>query len=248
MQTSKMCRKQKHNMTSPWLAFLVFALMMVFVLSGCGVGQSPDQPPVNDSPGVVVTEEPEESPVPSSENMNSNSDNLQDKGQNGMETEAEDKPEPADLKKAPVDKNNELLCTLTVSAETILDNMDRLDPAKKEVLPEDGTLLVEQTVIFYEGESVFDVLLRAAKEGKIHMEFTSVPFYNSKYIEGIGNLYEYDCGELSGWMYKVNDWFPNYGCSQYPVKEGDQIQWLYTCDLGRDIGGDWEAQNGRDQE
>ena len=61
--------------------------------------------------------------------------------------------------------------------------------------------------------------------------------YNSAYIEGINNLYEFDCGELSGWMYSVNDWYPNYGCSCYTVQPGDVICWVYTCDLGQDVGG-----------
>ena len=72
---------------------------------------------------------------------------------------------------------------------------------------------------------------------KIHLEFEDTPIYNSVYIEGIANIYEFDCGELSGWMYKVNGWFPNYGCSRYQLKAGDKIEWVYTCDLGNDIGG-----------
>jgi hypothetical protein len=43
-------------------------------------------------------------------------------------------------------------------------------------------------------------------------------------------------------MYKVNDWFPNYGCSRYQLKDEDEIEWVYTCDLGKDVGGDWNAQ------
>ena len=39
------------------------------------------------------------------------------------------------------------------------------------------------------------------------------------------------------WMYKVNDWFPNYGCSRYQLQDGDVICWEYTCDLGVDVGG-----------
>ena len=39
-------------------------------------------------------------------------------------------------------------------------------------------------------------------------------------------------------MYKVNGDFPNYGCSSYKVKNGDTIKWLYTCDMGTDIGED----------
>ena len=38
-------------------------------------------------------------------------------------------------------------------------------------------------------------------------------------------------------MYKVNDgWFPNYGCSRYQLRDGDVMEWVYTCDLGKDVG------------
>lgn len=39
---------------------------------------------------------------------------------------------------------------------------------------------------FYEGESVFDVLLRETKNHKIHMEYSETPLYQAAYIEGIG--------------------------------------------------------------
>ena len=67
------------------------------------------------------------------------------------------------------------------------------------------------------------------------MEFVNTPMYNSAYIEGIHNLYEFDCGQLSGWIYKVNGWSPNYGCSRYALKDGDVIEWVYTCNLGIDV-------------
>jgi len=75
-------------------------------------------------------------------------------------------------------------------------------------------------VTFYEGESVYNVLKRTCKQQGIHMKFKDAPIYNSACIEGIGNLYEFDYGELSGWMYRVNGWFPNYGCLRYQLKEG----------------------------
>lgn len=128
-------------------------------------------------------------------------------------------------------------CTLSVRCDTILDNMDWLDPEKVELVPEDGVIFPTTTVTFYEGESVFNVLQREMRKAGIHMEFEDTPMYNSAYIEVINNLYEFDCGELSGWMYKVNGWFPNYGCSRYQLKEGDVIEWVYTCDLGVDVGG-----------
>jgi hypothetical protein len=56
-------------------------------------------------------------------------------------------------------------------------------------------------------------------------------------VEGINHLYEFDCGFESGWMYEVNDGFPNYGSSAYEVKPGDKIAWKYTCTgLGTDVG------------
>ena len=133
--------------------------------------------------------------------------------------------------------DEEHTCTLSISCATILDNMDWLDPEKVELVPEDGWILKPIEVTFYEGESVFNVLLRTCKQQGIHMEYTNTPMYNSAYIEGIHNLYEFDCGERSGWMYCVNGWFPNYGCSRYALKEGDIVEWKYTCDLGSDIDG-----------
>ena len=128
-------------------------------------------------------------------------------------------------------------CTISISCATILNNMDFCDPDKVELVPEDGWILAPTTVTFYEGESVFNVLQRVCKQNRIHMEYMNTPIYNSAYIEGIHNLYEFDVGELSGWMYKVNEWFPNYGCSRYQLHDGDVICWVYTCDLGFDVGG-----------
>ena len=130
-------------------------------------------------------------------------------------------------------------CTLSISCATILDNMELCNKEKRELVPEDGWILKPMTVTFYEGESVFNILQRTCKQQKIHMEFENTPIYNSAYIEGINNLYEFDVGNTSGWMYKVNGWFPNYGCSRYQLKDGDVIEWVYTCDLGKDVGGDY---------
>lgn len=145
------------------------------------------------------------------------------------------KPQPVE----PQDKevtDNTLKCTISISCATVLDNMDMLDKSKKEIIPDDGWILKPVTVTFNEGESVFDVLKQACKDNKIHLEFSFTPIYNSAYIEGINNLYEFDCGSLSGWTYEVNNWFPNYGCSRYEVKKGDVIEWHFTCNNGADIG------------
>ncbi|QSX04859.1 DUF4430 domain-containing protein [Sedimentibacter sp. zth1] len=151
----------------------------------------------------------------------------------------EGKPAPVEWQDAVINADKKLKCTLSVSCETILDNKDKLNPDKTDIVPDDGIIFPSTEVVFYEGESVFNILLREMKRNKIHMEFVMTPIYNSNYIEGIANLYEFDCGELSGWIYKVNGWVPNYGCSRYVLKDGDIVEWVYTCDLGRDVGAEF---------
>ena len=148
----------------------------------------------------------------------------------------EGRPAPVEPEDAEV-SDAEYTCTLSISCATILDNMELCNKEKRELVPEDGWILKPMTVTFYEGESVFNILQRTCKQQKIHMEFENTPVYNSAYIEGINNLYEFDVGNLSGWMYRVNGWFPNYGCSRYQLQNGDVIEWVYTCDLGDDVGG-----------
>ena len=148
--------------------------------------------------------------------------------------------EPQQTEKAPEVSH----CTISISCATILNHMDWLDPDKTELVPADGWLLPATQAEFHEGESVFDVLQRVCRDNGIHMEFSNTPMYNSAYIEGIGNLYEFDCGEQSGWMYSVNGWFPNYGCSRYALKDGDTVKWVYTCDYGKDVGGAYYAGDG----
>lgn len=134
----------------------------------------------------------------------------------------------------PVEKNT-LSCTLAVRCDAILNNLEKLDSEKVQLVPENGTILPVTELEFSDGDTVFDVLERELKKRRIHFEFTKVSMYDSAYIEGIGNLYEFDCGNLSGWLYRVNGQAPSVGCSQYKLKNGDKIEFLYTCNMGRDL-------------
>ena len=131
----------------------------------------------------------------------------------------------------------ELTCTISISCSTILSNMDKCEESKKEWVPDNGVILSATTVTFTEGESVYDVLQRVCRDNGIQMDASWSGKYGSAYVEGIANLYEFDVGSGSGWMYKVNGWFPNYGCSGYTLSQGDVICWVYTCNLGDDVGG-----------
>ncbi|MGI6177461.1 MAG: DUF4430 domain-containing protein [Eubacterium sp.] len=131
-----------------------------------------------------------------------------------------------------------MTCTIEIRCDTILDNMGDLKDGKEQYVPSDGTILAVTSVTFEDGETVYDVLRRACDAAGIQYEATWNNTFGSAYVEGINNLYEFDCGDESGWMYKVNGWFPNYGCSSYELKDGDAIAFLYTCHgYGEDVGG-----------
>lgn len=129
------------------------------------------------------------------------------------------------------DSGKSYTCTLSVSCEELVDSAV-LAEEKRELVPEDGVIIAATEVSFAEGDSVFDVLLTLCRENKIHLEYSEVPLYNTAYIEGINNLYEFDAGALSGWVYTVNGVSPNIGASAYILSDGDVVEWSYTVDKG----------------
>lgn len=122
-------------------------------------------------------------------------------------------------------------CTIQISCASILNHMDTLKPEKAGLIPADGTILSARTVAFTEGESVYDVLRRVCREAGVPLDAVYTPAYGTAYIKGISNIYEFDCGSLSGWKYYVNGTCPSYGCSAYELQDGDAIVWNYSCDM-----------------
>ena len=121
--------------------------------------------------------------------------------------------------------------TITIRCDTIAGLGDSGD------IPEDGVILDTTTYAFAEGDTVYDVLVRAVRENKLHMEKKKTGGgAKDYYICGIANIYEYDWGELSGWMYYVNGKSPSVGCGEYTLKPGDRIEWTYTREIGKDLG------------
>ena len=199
--------------------------------------------PENDDKGSSETNKANGylSDVKDSDNRVYSDGNATDQDKYKTDPVPEGKPLPVEPEDQEVDKKKTYTCTFSIECSTILNNLSDLDPDKRELVPSNGVILAPTKVTFYEGESVFDVLQRVCKEKGIHLESSWTPIYNSAYIEGIHNLYEFDCGELSGWVYRVNGWYPNYGCSRYQLADGEKVEFRYTCDLGKDVGCDWMA-------
>ena len=101
--------------------------------------------------------------------------------------------------------------------------------------PEDvGTILDTTEVELKDGDTVFDILKQVVKDNSIQMEYKGRK--SSIYIQGIHNIYEFDKGPESGWVYRVNGEISQVSCSAHKLNDGDKIEWLYTTDLGRKFG------------
>lgn len=118
-------------------------------------------------------------------------------------------------------------CFLQVSCKAVWEHADQLKDSIKKALPADG-VIVEGTYAFEEGDTAFDVLKRACEEKGILIDYVYTPGFSTYYIKGIQHLYEFDCGDESGWMYEVNGRNPDVGCSRYKLAAGDRVSFYYT--------------------
>ena len=106
----------------------------------------------------------------------------------------------------------------------------------KENAPDTATLLPVTEVALCENETVYDILLQITRERGLKLESSGAAATGSVYVRGIGSLYEYGYGELSGWIYRVNGASASVSCAEYKLSDGDRIVWHYTLELGADIG------------
>ena len=100
-------------------------------------------------------------------------------------------------------------------------------------IPADGVILAETAMPIASGDTVYTILTDAARAHGIHMEASGAN--GLMYVNGIGNIYEFDFGDLSGWVYMVNGASASVGCDQYTLKDGDRVEWHYTLELGKDV-------------
>ncbi|UOF92593.1 S-layer homology domain-containing protein [Fodinisporobacter ferrooxydans] len=94
------------------------------------------------------------------------------------------------------------------------------------------TLLSSSTVALQADDNPYTVLIRAIGASNV----ISTGSGTSLYVKSIDGLSEFDKGPLSGWMYTVNGQFTNTGAGNYPLKDGDSVQWVYTSNGGTDVG------------
>ncbi len=100
---------------------------------------------------------------------------------------------------------------------------------REDYISENGIILEQTEFTFEKGETVYDILAEACRLNGIQTEFSN------DYISGINYIYEFDFGELSGWLYFVNGEEASVGCNSYELADGDEIKWLYSLEMGNDL-------------
>lgn len=138
-------------------------------------------------------------------------------------------PSSSSAPAAPEEKQEEEpTFTLSISCSTALASGQLQDNIRK-VLPADGMLLKAESISFTAGENAFDVFTRECRRRRIAVASTG------SYVQSIGGLAEKACGDLSGWMCRVNGVFIDRSLKEYTLQDGDRVEWLYTCNLGKDL-------------
>ncbi len=151
----------------------------------------------------------------------------------GCKIKTPDKYYNEDSSKKEPNSSKSMEVTIAIKCDTILRNMDKLDKNLVDIIPNDGIILNKTTVKANDSDTAYLALVKVAKENSLVLN--TIASDDSAYIAGINGIKEYSCGELSGWKYRVNGEFLGVACGGYELKNGDEIEFLYTCDLGKDL-------------
>lgn len=126
------------------------------------------------------------------------------------------------------EKNNVIgQVTLTIRCDTVAGK------SGSEFIPADGVILDTSSFDIADGDTVYDILVEAARKFNIQIENNGTN--DIVYIAGINYLYEYQFGDLSGWIFHVNGAAASVGCGDFMLSDGDAIEWFYTLSLGNDL-------------
>ena len=124
-------------------------------------------------------------------------------------------------------ENEKITVTFSVDCRNAINYGILSQGSFAQVLPADGIILSTSAITVKNGESVMSALKKILKENRINFSISS-----SGYVRMIGGLSEFDCGAYSGWMYKVNGVLPSVSTNSYPLKDGDKVEFVYTCKMG----------------
>ena len=236
---------------------IIYAIILsLLLLTGCSPG--PEAMPLPGEPEVQVAESPAEAskseegmdiPASTAEALRTGAAHespetypASETGETGQGNSPAASSEPVDpppsIGKEPTQTDGDHAASPGPVANT--PEVPVEDPAEKLAvmmtirgLEGSPAILPAHSVPWEPGDTVLDLLIRVTREQRIHMAHRGRG--RTGYVEGIDNLYEFDHGPASGWVYSVNGIFPDRSAGGREADQGDEIVWWYTLDAGRDV-------------
>lgn len=147
---------------------------------------------------------------------------------NGTVADASAGAAPAAPAQAPMPENGKIIVSLSIDCKNAIAYGILDDPDYADILPQNGIIYANASLEAEEGESVLSLLKRTLKANNMVYTIQN----SSGYVRSIAGLSEFDCGQQSGWMYKVNGKLPNFSCKYYDLQVGDRVEFVYTCRMG----------------
>ncbi len=131
--------------------------------------------------------------------------------------------------------------TLAIRCDTLNESagralLQKYGSDKISLVPSSGTILADTGADLPKGSTVYTLFTEICKAKRMQFDCTGGGSVGTAYVSEIANIKEFDAGPLSGWEYEVNGSYPDLGIAQYALKDGDTVQFNYTCDMGHDIG------------
>lgn len=159
-------------------------------------------------------------------------DNVQPAQQQGSEANDQETA----LGQSPVVSGEEAQPPAPNQAPTEQATESQSDTITLAITSDEGVILAATAVDLEADDTAYSVLKRVSREQGIAMEVSGSG--SKVYVQGINDLYEFDKGATSGWMYQINGEFPTKSAGSYKLTAGDTVNWIYTLDMGKDVAGE----------
>ena len=130
-------------------------------------------------------------------------------------------------------KEEGIKTTVSIDVSKIFDHEADLNKDKADFVPEDGMILKKVTVVIGKDSNALDQLREACEDNDVQIEVSESQY--GKFVDGLGQIYSGDCGEWSGWMFKVNGKWAELGADATVLNENDEVEWVFVCDYNTDM-------------
>lgn len=121
---------------------------------------------------------------------------------------------------------NETQKTQEVEEEEVEEPTDEMVESVYVTITGVYGVIASDYVEFDEGMSAFDALKVLTDNYEISLKSSGLR--QTVYVKAINGLSEFDYGGRSGWKYRVNGTYPSVGAGAYTLKNGDQLEWIYS--------------------